>query len=69
MLLLIVSLETPLNTWSEFAGGSSIVSVQWSRSRPCVFYVLDAASKLHVWCVVISVYANNVARRALDKVH
>lgn len=41
--------EMPLLSWSASTGGSGILSVKWSRSRPSVFYVLDANSNLHIW--------------------
>ena len=42
-----VFIEIPLFSWST--NGNGIISVQWSRSRPSVFYVLDINSNLHVW--------------------
>ncbi|XP_058954836.2 cytoplasmic dynein 2 intermediate chain 1 isoform X2 [Pocillopora verrucosa] len=39
--------EIPLFSWST--NGNGIISVQWSRSRPSVFYVLDINSNLHIW--------------------
>lgn len=41
--------ELPLVSWPASTGGSDILSVQWSRSRPSVFYVLDVNSNLYVW--------------------
>ncbi|XP_078377920.1 cytoplasmic dynein 2 intermediate chain 1-like isoform X2 [Oculina patagonica] len=41
--------EIPLLSWSSSTGGSAILSLQWSRSKPSVFYVLDSNSNLHVW--------------------
>ncbi|KAJ7386827.1 hypothetical protein OS493_006857 [Desmophyllum pertusum] len=41
--------ELPLLSWSTSTGGSGILSVQWSRSKPSVFYVLDSNSNLHIW--------------------
>lgn len=40
---------TPLLSWSASTGGNGILSLQWSRSKPSVFYVLDSNSNLHVW--------------------
>ncbi|XP_013391905.2 WD repeat-containing protein 60-like [Lingula anatina] len=42
-------LETPLVTWLNSTNGNAVQVIRWSRSRPSVFYVLDAAAKLHVW--------------------
>lgn len=41
--------EYPLNTWLTVTKGRSIQCVRWSRSRPCVFYVLDINSTLYVF--------------------
>ncbi|CAH3154809.1 unnamed protein product [Pocillopora meandrina] len=41
--------EIPLFSWSTSTNGNGIISVQWSRSRPSVFYVLDINSNLHIW--------------------
>ncbi|KAA0723498.1 WD repeat-containing protein 60 [Triplophysa tibetana] len=40
--------DDPLMEWT-CSGGSPILSVQWSQTRPAVFFVLDAASDLHIW--------------------
>ena len=44
-----VFIEIPLFSWSTSTNGNGIISVQWSRSRPSVFYVLDINSNLHIW--------------------
>lgn len=41
--------EFPLLSWPSSTSGSEILSIQWSHSRPSVFYVLDSQSNLHVW--------------------
>ncbi|XP_057185223.1 cytoplasmic dynein 2 intermediate chain 1 isoform X2 [Triplophysa rosa] len=40
--------DDPLMEWT-CSGGPPILSVQWSQTRPAVFFVLDAASDLHIW--------------------
>ena len=44
-----IFVATPLLSWSASTGGSGILSLQWSRSKPSVFFVLDSNSNLHVW--------------------
>lgn len=46
--------QTPLFSWSASTNGDGIISVQWSRSRPSVFYVLDVNSNLHIWDLLLS---------------
>ncbi|XP_037387147.1 cytoplasmic dynein 2 intermediate chain 1 isoform X2 [Pygocentrus nattereri] len=41
--------EDPVLEWCTSSGGIPVLSVQWSKTRPSVFCVLDAASVLHVW--------------------
>ncbi|XP_043100036.1 cytoplasmic dynein 2 intermediate chain 1 isoform X1 [Puntigrus tetrazona] len=45
--------EDPLMEWSGCSSGASILSVQWSQTRPAVFCVLDAASDLHIWDLTV----------------
>ncbi|XP_026071354.1 WD repeat-containing protein 60 isoform X1 [Carassius auratus] len=45
--------EDPLMEWSGCSSGASILSVQWSPTRPAVFCVLDAASDLHIWDMTV----------------
>ncbi|XP_052255415.1 cytoplasmic dynein 2 intermediate chain 1-like isoform X4 [Dreissena polymorpha] len=40
---------TPLISWPSITKGRAVQCVRWSRSRPCVFYVLDVASTLYVF--------------------
>lgn len=44
--------ENPLVTWSTVTKGRPVKCVRWSRSRPCVFYVLDDSSNLYVFNIV-----------------
>ncbi|XP_070174778.1 cytoplasmic dynein 2 intermediate chain 1-like isoform X2 [Littorina saxatilis] len=46
------SLKHPLSTWSTFCEDHSIVTVQWSRSRPVVFFVLAANSTVYTFDLV-----------------
>ncbi|KAL6491233.1 hypothetical protein MHYP_G00015780 [Metynnis hypsauchen] len=41
--------EDPVLEWCTSSGDIPVLSVQWSKTRPSVFCVLDAASVLHVW--------------------
>uniref|UniRef100_A0A8C1G6D0 WD repeat domain 60 n=1 Tax=Cyprinus carpio TaxID=7962 RepID=A0A8C1G6D0_CYPCA len=51
-----VQREDPLMEWSGCSSGASILSVQWSQTRPAVFCVLDAASDLHIWDLTMKDY-------------
>ncbi|XP_061660534.1 cytoplasmic dynein 2 intermediate chain 1 isoform X2 [Syngnathoides biaculeatus] len=44
-----VSRDKPAAEWTDGTAGKEVVSVQWSQTRPAVFCVLDAASRLHIW--------------------
>ncbi|KAG7160194.1 WD repeat-containing protein 60-like [Homarus americanus] len=44
-----VNTERPLTSWQSAPDSSPIVDLQWSPARPCVFYVLDSLSRLHIW--------------------
>ncbi|XP_062415042.1 cytoplasmic dynein 2 intermediate chain 1 isoform X2 [Pungitius pungitius] len=44
-----VSSEHPVAEWKNGTAGEPVVSLRWTRTRPAVFCVLDAASTLHVW--------------------
>ncbi|XP_016094548.1 WD repeat-containing protein 60-like isoform X3 [Sinocyclocheilus grahami] len=48
--------EDPLMEWSGCSSGASILSVQWSQTRPAVFCVLDGASDLHIWDLTVKDY-------------
>ena len=41
--------ERPLITWPGTVDGQPVVKLIWSTSRPCVFVVLDTASRVHLW--------------------
>lgn len=42
----------PLITWPSITKGRPVQCVRWSRSRPCVFYVLDTHSTLYVFDIL-----------------
>ena len=45
-----VSADRPLMTWTDATeAGRPVVVVRWCRSRPSVFFVLDADSFLYIW--------------------
>ncbi|XP_061613779.1 cytoplasmic dynein 2 intermediate chain 1 isoform X2 [Phyllopteryx taeniolatus] len=44
-----VSRDKPAAEWTDGTAGEEVVSLQWSQTRPAVFCVLDAASRLHIW--------------------
>lgn len=45
--------EKPLLTWpSKIWGTRNLRCVRWSRSRPCVFYVLDDQSQLYTFDIL-----------------
>ena len=44
-----VTSERPLITWPGSVDGQPILQVIWSPSRPCVFFVLDSDSRIHLW--------------------
>ena len=46
--------EHPFIVWPNATGGSAVVCVRWSRSRPSVFFVLDAQARLHIWDLMMS---------------
>ena len=41
--------ERPLITWQGTVDEAPIVSIVWSMFRPCVFFVLDSKSRIHLW--------------------
>ncbi|XP_028288466.1 WD repeat-containing protein 60 [Parambassis ranga] len=49
MRLHAVSHEQPVAEWINSTAGESVLTLQWSQTRPTVFCVLDAASNLHIW--------------------
>ncbi|XP_077364814.1 cytoplasmic dynein 2 intermediate chain 1 isoform X2 [Festucalex cinctus] len=55
-----VSRDKPVDEWT---GGEAVVSLQWSQTRPAVFCVLDAASRLHIWDLTRSDTAPVVTER------
>ncbi|XP_051910051.1 cytoplasmic dynein 2 intermediate chain 1 [Hippocampus zosterae] len=44
-----VSHGKPAYEWMDGTAGEAVVSLQWSQTRPAVFCVLDASSRLHIW--------------------
>ncbi|XP_077347262.1 cytoplasmic dynein 2 intermediate chain 1 isoform X2 [Lithobates pipiens] len=44
-----MSAEYPVMQWNDTTGGQSIIALQWSLTRPTMFFVLDAASSIHIW--------------------
>jgi len=43
------SSERPLISWPGTVDGQPVARLMWSQSRPCVFAVLDTASRVHLW--------------------
>jgi len=41
-------------TWSNTTNGASLLNVQWSRSRPSVFFTMDTESVFYIWWVSMS---------------
>ncbi|XP_049605847.1 cytoplasmic dynein 2 intermediate chain 1 [Syngnathus scovelli] len=58
-----VSCEKPVDEWTDGTAGEAVVSLQWSQTRPAVFWVLDAASRLHIWDLLKSDKAPVVTER------
>ncbi|KAJ8306901.1 hypothetical protein KUTeg_014985 [Tegillarca granosa] len=45
-----IKTDKPLVSWySRIWGGNQLLCARWSRSRPCVFYVLDEDSNLYIF--------------------
>ncbi|XP_075683526.1 cytoplasmic dynein 2 intermediate chain 1 [Rhinoderma darwinii] len=44
-----MSTEFPAMQWSDSTNGQSVTVLQWSFTRPTVFFVLDAASSIYIW--------------------
>ncbi|XP_078519404.1 cytoplasmic dynein 2 intermediate chain 1 isoform X2 [Lissotriton helveticus] len=45
----LMSNELPIMHWSDCTNGHPIIAVQWSLTKPSVFFVLDAASTIYIW--------------------
>ncbi|XP_064644540.1 cytoplasmic dynein 2 intermediate chain 1-like isoform X2 [Lineus longissimus] len=41
--------EHPIMSWPNATGGKAIRNIQWSKSRPSVFFVIDESSLIHVF--------------------
>ncbi|XP_041102824.1 cytoplasmic dynein 2 intermediate chain 1-like isoform X2 [Polyodon spathula] len=46
--------EYPIMEWNGSTNGEPIISVQWAVTRPAVFFVLDAASCLYIWDLLVN---------------
>ncbi|XP_041099576.1 cytoplasmic dynein 2 intermediate chain 1-like isoform X2 [Polyodon spathula] len=46
--------EYPIMEWNGSTNGEPIISVQWALTRPAVFFVLDAASCLYIWDLLVN---------------
>ncbi|XP_066441629.1 cytoplasmic dynein 2 intermediate chain 1 isoform X2 [Eleutherodactylus coqui] len=44
-----MSTEFPAMEWNDSTNGRSVTALQWSFTRPTVFFVLDAASSIYIW--------------------
>ncbi|XP_068091943.1 cytoplasmic dynein 2 intermediate chain 1 isoform X2 [Hyperolius riggenbachi] len=44
-----ISAEYPVMQWNDTTSGQAITALQWSLTRPTMFFVLDAASSIYVW--------------------
>ncbi|KAM9775563.1 cytoplasmic dynein 2 intermediate chain 1 isoform 1-T1 [Syngnathus typhle] len=58
-----VSRDKPVDEWTDGTAGEAVLSLQWSQTRPAVFWVLDAASRLHIWDLLKSDKAPVVTER------
>uniref|UniRef100_U3JWU0 Dynein 2 intermediate chain 1 n=1 Tax=Ficedula albicollis TaxID=59894 RepID=U3JWU0_FICAL len=41
--------EYPLIQWNDSTKGQPIIALQWSLTRPAVFFALDASSNIYIW--------------------
>jgi hypothetical protein len=48
-IVLFCFAEYALRSWPETTQGSAVVQLMWSKSRPSLFFVLDAKSNLYIW--------------------
>ncbi|KAM4689705.1 cytoplasmic dynein 2 intermediate chain 1 [Discoglossus pictus] len=44
-----INAEVPTMQWNDSTDGQSITALQWSLTRPTVFFVLDAACCIYIW--------------------
>ncbi|XP_073437714.1 cytoplasmic dynein 2 intermediate chain 1 isoform X2 [Dendrobates tinctorius] len=44
-----MSTAFPAVQWDDSTNGHSVTALQWSLTRPTVFFVLDAASSMYIW--------------------
>ncbi|XP_047135927.1 cytoplasmic dynein 2 intermediate chain 1 isoform X1 [Hydra vulgaris] len=45
--------EKSILSWSSFNNGIEIIDVQWSRSKPSIFFAMDANSFLFIWDLLV----------------
>ncbi|XP_075443936.1 cytoplasmic dynein 2 intermediate chain 1 isoform X3 [Ascaphus truei] len=45
----MITAECPVMQWNDSTNGHSITSLQWSLTRPTVFFVLDATCCIYIW--------------------
>ncbi|XP_069067268.1 cytoplasmic dynein 2 intermediate chain 1 isoform X1 [Pleurodeles waltl] len=45
----LMSVDLPVMHWDDCTNGHPVIAVQWSLTRPSVFFVLDAASTIYIW--------------------
>uniref|UniRef100_A0A8C4S0K3 Anaphase-promoting complex subunit 4-like WD40 domain-containing protein n=1 Tax=Erpetoichthys calabaricus TaxID=27687 RepID=A0A8C4S0K3_ERPCA len=51
-----VMTEMPIMEWNYSTNGESIVCIQWAPTRPAVFFVLDSASYIYIWDLLVKDY-------------
>ncbi|XP_043546620.1 cytoplasmic dynein 2 intermediate chain 1 isoform X3 [Chiloscyllium plagiosum] len=60
-----VTTELPVIQWNESTRGRSIQAVLWALTRPSMFFVLDASSRIYVWDLLQNV-SKPVAEESLQ---
>ncbi|XP_069504090.1 cytoplasmic dynein 2 intermediate chain 1 isoform X2 [Ambystoma mexicanum] len=45
----LMSDEYPIMHWNDCTNGQPIIDLQWSLTKPSVFFVLDSASSIYIW--------------------
>ncbi|XP_039609533.1 cytoplasmic dynein 2 intermediate chain 1 isoform X1 [Polypterus senegalus] len=51
-----VMTEMPIMEWNYSTNGKSVVCIQWAPTRPAVFFVLDSASYIYIWDLLVKDY-------------
>ncbi|NXM28551.1 WDR60 protein, partial [Oxyruncus cristatus] len=41
--------EYPVMQWNDSTNGQPVIALQWSLTRPAVFFALDASSNIYIW--------------------